>query len=152
MTSFSDRLKAVRKGMGKSQAEFAEMAGVVTGSQGGYERGAVEPTASYFLRLAEMGVDMNFLLDSTHSASEAAQRVQELLAVLQRLSPTQQAMGFAMLSLLAQDGENGAGGAGNANEVWRTGRLVNQFSVMEPAGKAMVEMAAKGAMADLPPK
>jgi transcriptional regulator with XRE-family HTH domain len=152
MTSFSERLKAVRKGMGKSQAEFAEMAGVVTGSQGGYERGAVEPTASYFLRLAEMGVDMNFLLDSTHSASKGAQQLNELLTVLHHLPPAQQAMGFAILSLLGQGGDSGADGVGNANEVWRTGRLVNQFLAMDTAGKAMVELAAKGAMADLPPK
>jgi transcriptional regulator with XRE-family HTH domain len=151
MSNFSERLRAVRKQMGKSQTEFAEMAGVVTGSQGGYERGSVEPTVGYLLKLAELGVDMNFLLGSTGAPSAGEQQVNELLMVLHKLSPAKQAIGFVMLRLLLEETENSSSGAKNGAEILRVAHLMRQFLAMDSAGKEMVELAAKGRMVGMPP-
>jgi transcriptional regulator with XRE-family HTH domain len=152
MTSFSERLRAVRKRMGMSQVAFAELVGISEGSQGLYERGEVEPSAAYFLKLGELGVDMNFLCQSSYSEGKAAAQFSELLAVLQNLSPAQQAMGFAMLNLLQQGEGNDAENVAVADKTWRVGRLVGQFVAMNEAGKRVVEVAAKCGMDDLPPR
>jgi transcriptional regulator with XRE-family HTH domain len=151
MSNFGERLRAVRKQLGKSQTEFAEMAGVVTGSQGGYERGAVEPTVGYLLKLAEFGVDMNFLLGSTGAPNPGEQQINELLVVLDKLSPTKQAIGFVMLRLLLEETEDSSRGAKHGAEILRVAHLVRQFLAMDSAGKEMVALAAKGSMADVPP-
>lgn len=152
MASFGERLRTLRKQMGKSQAEFADLLGISLGSQGLYERDEVEPSAAYFLKLGALNVDMNFLCASGYAPDAAAKQFTELLAVLYNLPPTQQAMGFAILNILQQGAAGNGGSVQTANETWRAGRLVGQFLAASESGKAVVEVAAKGALIDLPPK
>lgn len=151
MTNFSERLRDVRKRMGKSQAAFAEMAGVSLGSQGQYERGVAEPSAAYFLSLAEMGIDMNFLFASEYETSAAARHVAELQNVLLQMPPAQQAMGFAILSLVQETAATSTATVENADEIWRAARAFRQFLKLSKAGKAIVEVAIEGGMIDPPP-
>lgn len=152
MSDFSERLKAVRKRMELSQEAFAELAGVSLSSQGQYERGVAEPSAAYFLKLAEMGIDMNFLLASKLAASEEGQQVGELQAVLNQMPAAQQAMAFVILSLVQETIASSAETKADAAEIWRAGRVFRQFLAMSQAGKAVVEVAVKGGMIDPPPR
>lgn len=66
--SFSDRLRAVRKALGLSQAAFARLGGVRKGAQIHYEAGRRLPNVSYLSALSVAGVDVAYLL--TGSASK----------------------------------------------------------------------------------
>lgn len=152
MTTFNERLRAVRKGMGLSQEAFGEMAEVSLSSQGQYERGMAEPSAAYFLKLAEMGIDMNFLLASKFSTSPEGQQFGELQEVLSQMPPTQQAMGFVILSLVQETVVSSAATQDDAAEIWRAARVFRQFLGMSQAGKSIVEVAVKGALIGPPAK
>ena len=146
MTTFTDRLKAVRKRMALSQAAFAELAGISLGSQNNYERGEQAPTASYFLKLAEMGVDMNFLLGRIHVDSDEARENALLTDLYNQMPPAQRATAFAIMNLLAQGGAPSAASTTDAKEIWRASLLYGQFLGMDQAGKAMVECVAREAV------
>ncbi len=152
MTTFSDRLRTARKRIGLSQEAFGEMAGVSLSSQGQYERGVAEPSAAYFLKLAEMGIDMNFLLASKLAASEEGQQVGELQAVLNQMPPAQQAMAFVIVSLVQETVASSAATLADAAQMWRAARVFRQFLGMGEGGKTIVEVAVKGAMRAPPPK
>jgi transcriptional regulator with XRE-family HTH domain len=152
MTGFNERLKAVRKGMELSQEAFGGLAGVSLSSQSQYERDGTEPGAAYFLKLAEMGIDMNFLLGSKFAESTEGQQTGELQAVLNQMPPTQQAMAFVILSLVQETMASSANVQEDAAQIWRAGRVFRQFLNMSEAGKRVVEVAVKGGMIDLPPK
>jgi transcriptional regulator with XRE-family HTH domain len=152
MTTFSNRLKTTRKRLGLTQEAFSEMAGVSLSSQGQYERGVAEPSAAYFLKLAEMGIDMNFLLDSKFSASPPGQQVSELQAVLNQMPDAQQAMGFVILSLIQETVASSTARLADAAQLWRAARVFRQFLGMSEGGKRVVEVAVKGAGSMEPPK
>ena len=60
--SLGGRLRKVREEMGLSQAEFAEIAGVLRTSQGFYEREKRTPDTAYLERIAAAGVDVVYIL------------------------------------------------------------------------------------------
>jgi transcriptional regulator with XRE-family HTH domain len=60
--SLCDRLREVRKEMGLSQTEFAEIGGVMLNSQGLYERGKRSPDTAYLERIAAAGADVVYIL------------------------------------------------------------------------------------------
>ncbi|ACA93329.1 helix-turn-helix domain protein [Burkholderia orbicola MC0-3] len=62
MNSFSLRLKQERRRLQMNQAEFGEAGGVRKQAQSNYEQGSRIPDASYLTRLAEIGVDVQYLL------------------------------------------------------------------------------------------
>lgn len=152
MTDFNERLKAVRKEMGLTQEVFAERAGVSLSSQGQYERGMAEPSAAYFLNLAEMGIDMNYLLASKFAESTKGQQLGQLQEVLNQMPPAQQAMGFVILSLVQETVASSTATMDDAAEIWRAARVFRQFLGMSQAGKSVVEVAITGGLIDPPPK
>lgn len=60
--SLGDRLRKVREEMGLSQAELAEIGGVMRNSQGFYERGKRPPDAGYLENIAAAGADVVYIL------------------------------------------------------------------------------------------
>jgi transcriptional regulator with XRE-family HTH domain len=60
--SLGDRLREVRKEMGLSQTELAEIGGVMRNSQGFYERGTRPPDAGYLEKIAGAGADVVYIL------------------------------------------------------------------------------------------
>lgn len=62
MSDFFERLRIIRKETGLTQAEFAELGGVTSASQGNYERGTRKPDSSYLEAVASRGIDVGYLL------------------------------------------------------------------------------------------
>jgi len=60
--SLGERLRKVREEMGLSQAELAEIGGVMRNSQGFYERGKRPPDADYLEKIAAAGADVVYIL------------------------------------------------------------------------------------------
>ncbi|MGN6229165.1 MAG: helix-turn-helix domain-containing protein [Dyella sp.] len=69
MSTFAERLAQERAKLGKSQAEFAKMAGVARSAQANYESGTRAPDATYLQAVAEHGVDVQYLLSDVRSGS-----------------------------------------------------------------------------------
>lgn len=67
--SVGDRLREVREEMGFSQAEFAEIAGVMRNSQGFYERGKRTPDTEYLEKIAAAGADIIYVLTGIRAKS-----------------------------------------------------------------------------------
>ncbi|MDF3080679.1 helix-turn-helix domain-containing protein [Burkholderia sola] len=59
---FSVRLRLERKRLGMNQTEFAAAGGVQQHAQVNYEKGARLPDVSYLVGIAELGVDVQYLL------------------------------------------------------------------------------------------
>ncbi|OXI95174.1 MULTISPECIES: helix-turn-helix domain-containing protein [Burkholderia] len=62
MSNFPLRLKQERRRLQMNQAEFGEAGGVRKQAQSNYEQGSRIPDANYLTRLAEIGVDVQYLL------------------------------------------------------------------------------------------
>jgi transcriptional regulator with XRE-family HTH domain len=60
--SIGTRLRAERERLEMNQTQFAEKAGVTRNTQGLYETGARSPDGNYFAAVAEIGVDVAFVL------------------------------------------------------------------------------------------
>ncbi|ONR78786.1 transcriptional regulator [Burkholderia cenocepacia] len=59
---FSVRLRLERKRLGMNQTEFAAAGGVQQHAQVNYEKGARLPDVSYLAGIADLGVDVQYLL------------------------------------------------------------------------------------------
>ena len=75
---------------------------------------------------------------SEYETSEAARHVAELQNVLLQMPPAQQAMGFAILSLVQETAATSTATVENADEIWRAARVFRQFLKLSKAGKAIV--------------
>lgn len=62
MTEIGPRLREERTRLKLSQSGLGAIGGVETNAQGNYESGARSPKADYLLRIAEAGVDLNYVL------------------------------------------------------------------------------------------
>ncbi|MPV86894.1 helix-turn-helix domain-containing protein [Ostreibacterium oceani] len=73
---FCEILKAERIRLGLGQLKFSELSGVSVNSQSNYETGKAIPNAEYLSRLADIGVDVLFLLtgkrNDLHLSNEEA--------------------------------------------------------------------------------
>jgi transcriptional regulator with XRE-family HTH domain len=67
IVSFGMRLREERKRRKLSQEAFGTLGGVHYNSQSSYEKGASEPSATYFAGLAAAGVDVHWLLTGQRS-------------------------------------------------------------------------------------
>lgn len=67
MTGIGLRLRQERNRLKLSQSALGSLGGVETNAQGNYESGARSPKADYLLRIAEAGVDINFVLTGKRS-------------------------------------------------------------------------------------
>ncbi len=151
MTTSGDRLKTERSRLNLTQDELATVGGVKKNAQHVYEKGGNSPSADYLARIAAAGVDIHYLFYGVYSDTAAAQQFQELLAVLHRLPEEQQAIGFGMLSMLAQNTGGPKNDTRRANDLWRAARLYNQFLALDEKEKQMVEEAAAIMQAAPPP-
>lgn len=81
MDIFSVRLRLERKRLGMNQTEFAAAGGVQQHAQVNYEKGARLPDVSYLVGIAELGVDVQYLLTGRTSdpGTLALTRDEELL-------------------------------------------------------------------------
>ena len=75
MSGIGVRLRQERNRLKLSQSALGAIGGVETNAQGNYESGARSPKTSYLLRIAEAGVDLNYVLtgvrtDKTNAANE----------------------------------------------------------------------------------
>lgn len=59
---FGERLKAERQRLGFTQAEFGKRVGVANTAQSRYEKGESSPDMSYWNAVANMGVDIAYVL------------------------------------------------------------------------------------------
>jgi transcriptional regulator with XRE-family HTH domain len=142
MTTFGERLKTERNRLDMTQTELAEIGDVKKNAQSLYERDENPPTADYLARVAKVGVDIHYLFYGVYSDTAASQQFRELLSVLHKLSPEQQAIGFGMLSMLQSNTPDAEQNVQRANDLWRATRLYNQFLAMNDKEKQMVEIAA----------
>lgn len=107
--SFSKRLVEERKRLKIKQKEMAEKVGVHINSQLDYEKGRVPAFVAYLEQIAEMGVDVQYVLTGQRSAEPVlTPKERLLLAAWKAASPELQT---AVLAVLA----TGQGGVGGVN-------------------------------------
>lgn len=133
---FSRRLKEERNRLGLNQEDFAIAGGVTKNTQLAYEAGSRPPDVEYLFKIADLGVDLFFLLAREKDWSGLAPEVTELINVFKGLGPSQQALSFAMMTLFAgTPGEKTA----IAQDVWRSARMLRAFMAASEDEKAVVE-------------
>lgn len=66
-----ERIRAARKALNLSQAEFAALCGVSRNGQANFERGENLPGGDYLLKLAAHGVDVLYILTGQRAALSA---------------------------------------------------------------------------------
>ena len=68
--TLGDRLKEEREKLGVSQSVFGELGGVTKASQINYEKGTRSPDAAYLSGVAEVGVDVGYVLSGKRTITE----------------------------------------------------------------------------------
>ena len=99
--NFAARLKEERKSRRLSQEAFAALGGVHLNSQSSYEKGASEPSASYFAGLAAAGVDVHWLLTGQRSAGALDEHLSVVVDAMAPLSGDQRAAILAVIHAFA---------------------------------------------------
>lgn len=114
--NFSIRLKQERRRLRMNQTEFASAGGVQKQAQFTYEKGLRYPDASYLARIAEVGVDVLYLL--TGRTSDPATLVldpdeERLLAGYRELKAREKrgVLGLVAAIMGAPEGEENTGEA-----------------------------------------
>ncbi|MFM0209943.1 helix-turn-helix transcriptional regulator [Paraburkholderia sediminicola] len=103
MDAFPVRLKQERRRLGLNQAELANAGGVQKHAQLNYEKGLRYPDASYLAGIAEVGVDVLYLLTGRTSdpATLAFDRAEErLLAGYRELKPREKKGVLALVAAI----------------------------------------------------
>lgn len=111
MDNFPIRLKQERQRLHMNQTEFAGSGGVQKQAQFTYEKGLRYPDASYLARIAEIGVDVLYLL--TGRASDPATLAldpdeERLLAGYRELKPREKRGVLALVAAITGVQEGGA--------------------------------------------
>ena len=136
LSQFSKRLKEERNRLGMNQEDFAIAGGVTKNTQVAYEAGARPPDVEYLFKIADLGVDLFFLLAREKDWTGLAPEVTELITVFKGLGPSQQALSFAMMTLFAgAPAEKTA----TAQDIWRSARMLRGFMAATDDEKAIVE-------------
>jgi transcriptional regulator with XRE-family HTH domain len=112
--NFSLRLKQERRRLGMNQADFGNAGGVLKQAQSNYEKGLRYPDASYLAGIAEVGVDVLYLLTGRTSdpATLALDPDEErLLAGYRELKPREKrgVLGLVAAIIVAPEGEADTG-------------------------------------------
>jgi transcriptional regulator with XRE-family HTH domain len=74
--SIGGRLRTVRKELGLSQRELAEITGVIPNTQGFYERGKRMPDAGYLEKIFAIGGDVTYILTGVRAPGPALSPVE----------------------------------------------------------------------------
>lgn len=69
MDSIGERLREERDRLGRSQADLASVGGVGRRAQTYYESGERSPDAAYLGRVAEIGIDVQYVITGVRSSS-----------------------------------------------------------------------------------
>lgn len=99
MSSYSERIRTERKRLGKTQDEFAGIAGVTRNPYCAWEKGATAPDARQLAALAQAGVDVQYVITGVRSDVALAPEERRLLEGF-RSSP--QSLRDAALRVLAE--------------------------------------------------
>lgn len=83
---FGERLREERKRTGLNQADFAKAGGVHRNSQTEYETGKTPPNADYLSAVAELGVDVRYLLTGVRTTASLTASEAEVLSVARDLN------------------------------------------------------------------
>lgn len=120
LNDFTLRLRQERRRLGMNQTDFGNAGGVLKQAQSNYEKGLRYPDASYLTGIAEIGVDVLYLL--TGRTSDPATFAldndeQRLLAGYRELKPREKRGVLALVSAIVGappkgelDGEDTASG------------------------------------------
>jgi len=69
MSDFGERLKIERIRLGYSQEDMGAIGGVARNAQSNYESGKRLPDAKYLISIADVGVDLRFVLQGIHTSA-----------------------------------------------------------------------------------
>lgn len=97
LADFPARLRHARKERGLNQTKFAALGGVSLNSQGKYEVGDTEPSASYLAGLAAAGVDVHWLLTGQRGAGVLDEHLSIVIDAIAPLSEDQRAAILAVI-------------------------------------------------------
>ena len=86
------RLRKERQRLGLSQNELGNRGGVEANAQGRYENGIRAPNATYFMAVADLGIDLLFVLTGVKTVTAAKD-----------LSPAERDLMIKFRSLLLED-------------------------------------------------
>jgi transcriptional regulator with XRE-family HTH domain len=92
-----DRLRAERNRLGLSQESFAEIGGVKKLAQISYEQGKTLPDAGYLYAVADLGVDVQFVVTGEHSELTISAQENKILNVFRNLDELEQIHAFGFL-------------------------------------------------------
>lgn len=77
------RLKSERLRLGLTQAKLGAVGGVTANAQGLYERGSRIPRADYLSAIAEVGVDVLYVITGKRAKNGEIKTAQVLLAAIE---------------------------------------------------------------------
>lgn len=100
LADFPARLRHVRKERRLNQTEFAALGAVSLNSQGKYETGATEPSASYLAHLANAEIDVMYLLTGRRSRDSLDATTLAVVEAARNLKPEQATALLAFLATL----------------------------------------------------
>ena len=101
--NLGDRLREERERLTLNQDEMADAGGVKRNSQGNYERGKQNPDTAYLLAVAEVGVDIHYVLTGSRlaAASHLADDERMVLEHFRRLDTADKAAVVRLVLALA---------------------------------------------------
>ncbi|WP_175742680.1 helix-turn-helix domain-containing protein [Burkholderia ambifaria] len=102
MEIFGERLKAERKRLGLKQGELADRAGTTNVAQSRYESGDRSPDWGYLSAVAQVGVDVLYVLTGRHSTLELSVDEHVLLAGYRSLDAQGRAGVLGMIGGMTQ--------------------------------------------------
>lgn len=102
MEIFGERLKAERKRLGLKQGELADRAGTTNVAQSRYESGDRSPDWGYLSAVAQVGVDVLYVLTGQHSTLELSADEHVLLAGYRSLDAQGRAGVLGMIGGMTQ--------------------------------------------------
>jgi len=79
--TFGNRLKIERQRVGLTQVDFAEIGGVSRATQISYEQSKGSPDVAYWQAVANIGVDVGFVLTGVRSSCEKPLNVVDALKI-----------------------------------------------------------------------
>lgn len=105
MSGIGERLREERERLRLSQAAFGEIGGVKANAQGKYENGERFPAADYLQAVAEVGVDVLYVVTGVRApqpAESISAAEADLVMHYRQLSPGDQFVAAKMVTALAE--------------------------------------------------
>ncbi|KAG0166199.1 hypothetical protein DFQ28_001748 [Apophysomyces sp. BC1034] len=102
MTTFGARLREERKRLGFTQAKFAAIIGIRKNAQTNYEGDLRCPDSKYFVKVAEHGVDVQYVVTGSVSSVKLSPAEQALLTGFRALDAKGQVAVLALIGEMAQ--------------------------------------------------